>query len=191
MIGQFTQNLDYEKLELFFYCEKLKNMDATGLSDPKIELHYSTDQHKWTKVGETEVVKESLNPKFHTSINVDFIFEIHQYFKIKVIDVDSSSKSDDLLGEVFFELGDIVGGRKNPLKLPLQDNKGNKKGSGDIYVRYERPTNNNMNYTFGFIGHSIKNIKFFSKSSPFLRIFRLTDLSQPTTELHKIKDKLW
>jgi hypothetical protein len=43
------------------------------------------------KVGETEIVWDNLNPDFHKSFVVDFIFERRQIFKVSVVDVDNQA----------------------------------------------------------------------------------------------------
>ena len=80
-------------------------------------------------VGETEIIKNDLNPDFARSFRVDFIFETKQKFKVEVTDVDDfSKKTGDYLGEAFFELADIMGSMHNLKILRLKDTKGNETG---------------------------------------------------------------
>ena len=52
-----------ERVNLFVSGRKLKNLDTFSKSDPKCLLFEQLDG-KWNKIGETETVKNSLNPDF-------------------------------------------------------------------------------------------------------------------------------
>lgn len=51
------------------------------------------------RVGQTEVIKDCLNPKFSTPIVVDYYFQELQELRFTIIDIDSHNKFD-LLGTV-------------------------------------------------------------------------------------------
>lgn len=57
----------------------------------------------------TEVVKDSLNPKFKESIILDYFFERRQILEVKVYDVDADRRQP--IGSLQFALGDVVGSR--------------------------------------------------------------------------------
>ena len=64
------------KIELFISCRNLKDMDMTSKSDPKVEVFYATDsaggRTQFQKIGETEQIKNNLNPDFANSIQVQY-----------------------------------------------------------------------------------------------------------------------
>ncbi len=66
---------DKETVELFFSCRNLKNKDFIGKSDPMLILKKHVTSNKYAFVGKTEIVKNDLNPDFHTSFKLEFIFE--------------------------------------------------------------------------------------------------------------------
>lgn len=51
------------------------------------------------KVGQTEVIKDCLNPKFSTPVVVDYYFQEIQELKFTIVDIDGPHKFD-LLGTV-------------------------------------------------------------------------------------------
>jgi len=65
------------------------------------------------KLGETEVVPDSLNPKWVKNIIVDYYFEMQQLFSVEVYDADDINKLKDLsrhdfIGRYNFTLGKVV-----------------------------------------------------------------------------------
>ncbi len=60
----------------------------------------------------TEIVKEQLNPDFHTSFKMDYYFETNQPLKFVVMDYDGDEgKNHDLLGKAEINLSKVVGAR--------------------------------------------------------------------------------
>jgi hypothetical protein len=90
-----------------------------GVTDPQVIVYRSFKQgdDKWEKVGETEMIKETLNPDFVESIKMEFFFEKHIYLKFEVVDGDQ--KSQKIVGEMKCRLGEIVGAPKQCFKQPL------------------------------------------------------------------------
>merc|ERR1711862_234646 len=76
---------DKTKVELFFGCRKLADMDTITVSDPLIKF-YELKGGVWICLGETEQIDNNLNPNFAKSFVVDFIFETKQLFKCEVND---------------------------------------------------------------------------------------------------------
>ena len=65
---------------------------------------------KWHKIGQTEQLKNTLNPDFRTSITIPYYFEREQYLKLVVIDGDGLGEYDRI-GKVKVSLGNIMGAR--------------------------------------------------------------------------------
>jgi Ca2+-dependent lipid-binding protein len=65
------------KIEIFLSCRKLRNLDRNlgNKSDPFVQL-FTQSNNQWAPFDQTEVVKEDLNPDFHKTFQVDFMFEV-------------------------------------------------------------------------------------------------------------------
>lgn len=99
------------KVECFFSCRKLKDMDFIGKSDPQVILYVKEGTSTlWRKVGETEVIQDNLNPDFKKTIEAFYQFEVNQSVKIEVVDSDGGSKSE-LIGSVETTMGSLVGSK--------------------------------------------------------------------------------
>jgi hypothetical protein len=122
----------------------------------------------------TEVIYDNLNPDFEKSMIVDYIFEVHQIFKVIVKDVDDHGASFDLIGDASFELGDLIGSRKNPSVLGLIG--GVVKHKGLACIRWETVGNNRDQLQLGFRCTGLMDIQVFSKTDPFLKFSRPTGI---------------
>ena len=60
---------------LTFSAENLPNLDKGSKTDPFLVLYMEQGGLRH-KIGETEVVADSLNPKWVKSIDVDYLFEV-------------------------------------------------------------------------------------------------------------------
>ena len=129
------QNDAQTQIELFISCRKLKNKDTMSKSDPKVKayLQVGEDNNHTILVGETEEIKDNLNPDFKTTIKVDYIFESKQVIKFTVFDEDGKGKEEHL-GTVVTEVGKLVGAKDQVTTLDLDD-KG--KPGGKIIIRVD------------------------------------------------------
>ncbi|XP_065314028.1 copine-8-like isoform X2 [Gordionus sp. m RMFG-2023] len=100
------------QIELSIECNNLRNADWLSKSDPMVIVYIKNHTSKeYFQVGKTETVQNSLNPKFHDKILLDYYFEMQQFLKFEVYDIDSKSQklSDhDFLGSLECTLGEIV-----------------------------------------------------------------------------------
>ena len=165
---------DKETVELFFSCRNLKDKDVFSKSDPLLILKKQINQNQWVEIGQTEMVKNNLNPDFAKSFKIEFFFEIKQIYKVEVIDVDNETTlKGDYLGSANFELADIVGSIQNMKILRLKDLKN--KESGKCIVRLdkigEEEEKKILTLKFG-IDNVIKT-GFFSSKNTFIKIYKL------------------
>jgi hypothetical protein len=70
----------------------------------------------WTKLGQTEVIHDNLNPKFVTTVAAEYHFEQQEKFKVEVYDVDDDTqinnlKAHDFIGRIEFELHEVITSR--------------------------------------------------------------------------------
>lgn len=180
---------DYEQVELYLSCAKLKDLDFIGKSDPKVKVSMQKEG-QWAFVGETETLKDNLNPEFKKTVTVDYIFESKQPIKFEVIDIDDDGKHD-LIGAVETTVGDIMGARKQILTLDIRA-KGSK-STGKITIKGEK-TGSSRNVVFWqWSGVKLMNTDgWFGKSDPFLRFFKYRATGDPLQvhETEMIKDNL-
>ena len=96
------------QVELRLSCMDLPNLDFFSKTDCCIYVYliqdFSPTQHSKLQqnrnngvlIGQTEVIKNSLNPIFSTSIKMDYYFEREQRLRFLLIDIDSSSKPNHI-----------------------------------------------------------------------------------------------
>lgn len=104
-----TTDSQKTKVELRLECQKLPDLDTLSKSDPQIRVEMKRvctltplvlsgqKGGEWMKVGQTEIIKDCLNPKFSTPILVDYYFQELQELRFTIVDIDAHNKFD-LLG---------------------------------------------------------------------------------------------
>ena len=93
------------KVELFISGRKLKDLDLLSKSDPICILsEYNEKTKQWVRLGQTEQIKDDLNPDFKTRFNVNYFFEKKQQLKFQMIDWDGDGEFDTI-GSVETTLG--------------------------------------------------------------------------------------
>ena len=98
------------QVNLFVSARKLKDLDTFSKSDPRCLL-FEQRGRQWVRAGQTEQVKNSLNPDFKTAFTLAYFFEKIQSFKFVLIDGDGGSDYD-AIGEVEVTMGKLMGARK-------------------------------------------------------------------------------
>ena len=170
MIGM--ERDDREKVELFIACRKLTNKDLMSKSDPFVKVSLATGNSSLSPIGQTETVKDNLNPNFAKSIMVEFIFEVKQNIRFEVWDYDSPT-SAEFLGAADSQVGAIVGAKNNSLILDLHNKSG--KPCGKIIIRVEKVTSCREHILWQWNAAKLMNTDgWFDKSDPLLRFFKQT-----------------
>ena len=77
-----------QRVSLTFECSNLPNLDKRSKSDAICVLFQMNGNQK-SRLGDTEIIPDSLNPKWVKSINVDYYFEAQQQFRVEIYDVDN------------------------------------------------------------------------------------------------------
>ena len=179
----FTE--DKETVELFFSCRNLKDKDIFSKSDPILTLKKQINVNQWIKIGQTEMIKNNLNPDFAKSFKLEFFFETKQLYKVEVIDVDNErTLKGDYIGSANFELADIVGSIQNMKILRLKDLKN--KESGKCIVRLDKigEEEEKKILTLKFGIDNVVKTGFFSSRNTFIKIYKLRIVK---SRLDKIK----
>lgn len=141
------------KLNLYISARKLKDLDITSKSDPCAAL-FEFSNGKWVKLGQTETIKDQLNPDFEKALEVAYHFEKLQKLKFVLID-DDGSGSYDTIGEVETSMAALMGAKAQTFSAPLVY-KGNA-NRGTVIVRAEAVQESNANAEFSFTWQNLNN----------------------------------
>ena len=129
---------DFEKIDLYVSCRKLKNLDHFVKIDFQASLYSKDRTGVWKIVSRSEIIKGNVNPNFETTFAVDFVFEVQQPLKFEVAEIDASNNSE-IIGSVETSLGAIMGAKGQTLGLELRNN--TTKSKGKIILKGEKAGN--------------------------------------------------
>ncbi|XP_021526686.2 copine-7 isoform X1 [Aotus nancymaae] len=166
------------KVELRLSCRHVLDRDPLTKSDPSVVLLLQQAQGQWAQVDRTEVVRSSLHPVFSKVFTVDYYFEEVQKLRFEVYDTHGgpsglSCQEDDFLGGMECTLGQIVAQKK--VTRPLLLKFGRNAGKSTITVIAEDISGNNGYVELSFRARKLDDKDLFSKSDPFLELYRVND----------------
>uniref|UniRef100_A0A8C4HSX8 Copine IVb n=1 Tax=Dicentrarchus labrax TaxID=13489 RepID=A0A8C4HSX8_DICLA len=162
------------KVELRVACRGISDRDALSKPDPCVVLKMQS-HGQWFEVDRTEVIRSSSSPVFSKIFLVDYYFEEVQRLRFELHDISSGNnglRDADFLGAMECTLGQIVSQRKLIKALLKQ---GNTAGKSSITVTAEELSGNDDYVELSFSARKLDDKDFFSKSDPFLEIFRIND----------------
>uniref|UniRef100_A0A8C2KH38 Copine VII n=1 Tax=Cyprinus carpio TaxID=7962 RepID=A0A8C2KH38_CYPCA len=191
------------KVELRVSCRSLLDRDTLNKSDPCVMLMVQ-NQGQWTELDRTEVIKSNLNPVFAKVLMLDYYFEEVQKLRFEVYDIHGThsigTRDDDFLGGVECTLGQVMSlflcilfnntlcGLKYALLIntymivaqkkmvkPLLLKYGKYAGKSTITIHAEEISGNNGYVELSFCAKKLDDKDLFSKSDPFLEIYRIND----------------
>jgi hypothetical protein len=139
-----------QKVELHISCRKLKNFDTFSKSDPQVRLFEFASNNKWVQIGQTETIKNNLNPNFEKVIVVTYNFEKHQKIKFEVVD-DDGGNDFDFIGRLETSMGNIMGAKEQVTDAQLTNDK-KATNLGRIIVRAEALASSNVEVTYQLSG---------------------------------------
>jgi hypothetical protein len=135
---------------------------------------------QWSDIGTTETIDNCPNPDFAKSILTEYIFETHQPLYAEVLDYDGSTS--DFIGSAGTTIGEIVGSRTKIIDIKDKA----EKITGKIIFRVEPANDSREELYVQFKGVKLANREWFSKSDPFLCLYRIAEdsswLKTHTTE---------
>uniref|UniRef100_A0A8C5C6R1 Copine VII n=1 Tax=Gadus morhua TaxID=8049 RepID=A0A8C5C6R1_GADMO len=150
------------KVELRVSCKALLDRDTLNKSDPCVIIMVQA-QGQWTELDRTEVIKSNLHPVFAKVFMVDYYFEEVQKLRFEVYDIHGThsigTRDDDFLGGVECTLGQVSCYVINHMLL----------------VHAEEISGNNGYLELSFCAKKLDDKDLFSKSDPFLEIYRMND----------------
>uniref|UniRef100_A0A8C5WZV2 C2 domain-containing protein n=1 Tax=Malurus cyaneus samueli TaxID=2593467 RepID=A0A8C5WZV2_9PASS len=155
------------KVELRVSCKHLLDRDTLNKSDPCVLLLMQS-QGQWMEVDRSEVIKSNLNPVFAKIFTVDYYFEEVQKLRFEVYDSHGQAgvgtHDDDFLGGTECTVGQIVAQKR--VTKPLFLKYGKFAGKSTITVRRA---------AWAPLCPILLPQDLFSKSDPFLEIYRIDD----------------
>ncbi|KAL7393904.1 hypothetical protein ABVT39_017517 [Epinephelus coioides] len=162
------------KVELRITCKGIPDRDALSKPDPCFVLKMQS-HGQWMEVDRTEVIRSCVNPTYSKVFTLDFYFEEVQRLRLELYDINSSHnglKEADFLGSVECTLGQIISQRKLSKALLRP---GGTVGKAIVTITAEELTGNDDYIELSFSARKLDDKDFFSKSDPFLEIYRLND----------------
>uniref|UniRef100_A0A7N5K776 Copine-6-like n=1 Tax=Ailuropoda melanoleuca TaxID=9646 RepID=A0A7N5K776_AILME len=145
--------------------------------DPCLIIQLLSDG-QWNEVGRSEVLRGSRNPVFAHVFALDYFFEEMQNLKFQVFDADGESDADlgcesgMLMGLIECSLGQIVSQTKVTKELLLPN--GEILENSTITIETEEVSRTNEFVQLEFCGQELDDKDFFSKSDPFLEIYKVS-----------------
>lgn len=179
------------QIEISLSGSNLRDRDVMSKSDPMAVLYSKRKDGSLEELGRSEVVLNSLNPKWVTKLHVLYNFEEVQLLLIRVYDVDTAFnkvppktiplQQQQFLGETEFVLSQIVTSPSQSLTRALQPLKEKITGMsgmpelGSLTVRAQEMTNSKFLIAIKADCTGLDNKDFFTKSDPFLSISKQTE----------------
>ena len=98
---------------------------------------YQINGQQQRRLGQTEVVADSLNPDFVTAVNIDYFFEEQQNIRVDVYDADDATQLNNLnkqefIGSFNFQLGKLISARNQEITGQIESSV--RKNSGNIKI---------------------------------------------------------
>ncbi|XP_022922006.1 protein BONZAI 2-like isoform X2 [Cucurbita moschata] len=119
----------YSQIELSFSASNLRDRDVFSQSDPMVVIYTKGRDGKLEELDRTEVIQNSLNPKWIHKLKITYLFEVVQTLVFFVYDVDTQYQNlgvkmlkldeQQYLGEATCVLSEIVTKSERSLTLDL------------------------------------------------------------------------
>lgn len=187
MVSRGYDALSYQ-FELSLSASNLRDRDVLSKSDPMAVVYTKKQDGSLEELGRTEVILNSLDPLWITKQRIIYFFEILQPLLFRVYDVDSKFHNvptktlrldeQQLLGEAECFLSQIVTKPGRNLTLPLRQGTEHKgpvprvQKFGDLTLQVEETIDSKTMVEMVFRCSDLPNKDLFSKSDPFLKIFK-------------------
>lgn len=129
------------------------------------------NRDKWVEFGKTEVIPETIFPKFMKTFVVSYNFEKQQKLKFEIYDIDSFQDKNDLdkqdyIGFVETDLHEIVCSPTQSIYKSILNPQNKRRKNGTLIVKGCEFDINSSKYIFKFTAKDI-----LSKAELFLRVY--------------------
>nr|XP_027122768.1 protein BONZAI 2-like isoform X3 [Coffea arabica] len=180
----------YSQIELSLSATNLRDRDILSKSDPMAVIYTKQKDGLLQEFGRTEVLLNSLSPKWIKKFTITYQFEIVQHLVFHVYDVDTQFHNIDVkmlrleeqqfLGEANCTLSEIITRSNKSLTLDLVDNPGSSgsaipKKLGQITLLAEESFASKTTTELVLRCSDLESKDLFSKSDPFLIISKVTE----------------
>jgi flavin-binding protein dodecin len=160
------------KLELSIHAINLKNVAGAfkGTSDPFAVVTVLATQPGSTPnaLGKTEVIQNTLNPKWVKVFELDYELGIPQKIAINIFD-EVTKGTNKAMGSAVFDVAEVLGSRGNTKAKKLASS------SGTIFANVRKSTGSGT-LRFQVKGQKLANVEgMFGKSDPFFELSRKVD----------------
>ena len=156
-------------IELYLACRNLVNLDIMTDTDCFLKI-FENVGGTWNLLGQTEIIYNNLNPEFTKTIETKFYFERKQPFKIQAFHADSPTDFK-FIGEAEFELSKLMGNKDDAIERELVDTQGKKPNRGQVWVRFEKVSNNSL-ITLKIEGKKLFSKHWFRQNKNFIDIYK-------------------
>ena len=161
-----------EKIEIFIHGRTFPKTDSTQI------IIYINEVDEWVECGRTEAISENINPNFKKTVVIDFKFEEQQHLKFVVCEIDTKKNLETIIGENEIKICEILGNRNQTKVVSIANKKGTK--TGNLILRCDKYSKSLEGFAFKMKIENVRNMrnkfKFWVKSSPFIRIYKLIEL---------------
>ncbi|CAN4088675.1 unnamed protein product [Withania somnifera] len=183
------QNL-YSQIELSLSATSLRDRDVLSKSDPMAVLYSKEKDGSFKELARTEVVLNSLNPKWITKYTMTYYFETVQKLVFRVYDIDTQFHNQDVkmlkleeqdfLGEASCTLAQIVTKPNRSLIVDLvcgeqSSGQAHAQKFGKLTVFAEESVSSKTTVELRLRCSELESKDLFSKSDPFLMVSKTTE----------------
>ncbi|XP_047940631.1 protein BONZAI 1-like isoform X3 [Salvia hispanica] len=179
----------YSQIELSLSATDLRDRDVLSKSDPMAVLYIKGSDGSLRELGRTEVVLNSLCPKWINKFTVTYQFEMVQNLVLRVYDVDTQFHGMDvkaikleeqqLLGEATCTLSEIATKLYRTITVDLAREEvsapGHTRKCGQLTVYAEESVASKTTVELILRCSDLESKDLFSKSDPFLVISKATE----------------
>ncbi|KAL0686189.1 hypothetical protein Bca4012_053037 [Brassica carinata] len=183
----------FSQIELSFSATNLRDRDVLSKSDPMVVVYKKEKDETLSEVFRTEVVLNSLAPKWIKKFTLAYHFETVQTLLFRLYDVDTQYqnsreemlKLDDqqFLGEATCALSEIVTKSTRTITLELKRKEGfaarSQPHHGKLIIHAEECLASKITTEIVFRCSSLESKDLFSKSDPFLVVSKIVEHGTP------------
>ncbi|CAH8362230.1 unnamed protein product [Eruca vesicaria subsp. sativa] len=178
----------FSQIELSFSASNLRDRDVLSKSDPMVVVYKKEKDETLSEVFRTEVVLNSLAPKWIQKFTLAYHFETVQTFLFRVYDVDTKYQNSreemlkledqQFLGEATCALSEIVTKSTRTITLELKRSQ-TQPHHGKLIVHAEECLASKISTEIVFRCSSLESKDLFSKSDPFLVVSKIVEHGTP------------
>ncbi|XP_049394289.1 protein BONZAI 1-like [Solanum stenotomum] len=180
----------YSQIELSLSATSLRDRDVLSKSDPMAVLYSKEKDGSLKELTRTEVVLNSLNPKWITKYTMAYYFETVQNLVFRVYDIDTQFHNQDVkmlkleeqdfLGEASCTLAQIVTKSDRSLTMDLVSGEqfsgqAHARKFGKLTIFAEESISSKTTVELKLRCSELESKDLFSKSDPFLVVSKTTE----------------